>query len=163
MTNPILIAGASGVTGGHAAKLLLEKGLPVRALVRTDDERAQKLKALGAEIFVADLLDFRAIRRAFEGVILGKPVQYEQISGAEWVKEVFNSDMAFGVQHVTAITEMQALGQMAGTNDVIEKITGRRAQPEFNRSSQRPCGLIGDARQMPRQASSSQGSCAAWC
>jgi putative transposase len=41
--------------------------------------------------------------------------------------------------------------------------TDQGSQPEFNRSSQRPCGLIGDARQMPRQASSSQGSCAAWC
>ena len=37
------------------------------------------------------------------------------------------------------------------------------SQPEFNRSSQQPFGLIEDARQTPRQASSSQGSCAAWC
>lgn len=50
-----------------AARLLLEKGLPVRAIVRSDDERARSLRALGAEIFVADLLDFRAVRRAFEG------------------------------------------------------------------------------------------------
>jgi uncharacterized protein YbjT (DUF2867 family) len=68
-SSPILIAGAAGVTGGIAARLLLEQGLPVRALVRSDDERAQKLKALGAEIFVADLLDFRAVRRAFDGVM----------------------------------------------------------------------------------------------
>ena len=69
MTNtPILIGGAAGVTGNIAAKLLLEKGFPVRALVRSDDERAQKLKALGAEIFAADLLDFRALRLAFKGI-----------------------------------------------------------------------------------------------
>ncbi|RDS79893.1 NmrA family transcriptional regulator [Dyella monticola] len=68
MTTPILIAGATGTTGGIAAKLLLENGLPVRALVRSDDERAQKLKTLGAEIVTADLLDFRAIRRAFVGI-----------------------------------------------------------------------------------------------
>jgi NAD(P)H dehydrogenase (quinone) len=35
--------------------------------VRSDDERAQSLRALGAEIFVAELLDFRAVRRAFVG------------------------------------------------------------------------------------------------
>ena len=36
--------------------------------------------------------------------------------------------MAFGVQHVTAIAGMHALGQMAGTNDVVEKITGHKPQ-----------------------------------
>jgi hypothetical protein len=41
--------------------------------------------------------------------------------------------------------------------------TDRPNPPEFNRSSQQPCGLIEDARQTPRRASSSQGSCAAWC
>ena len=41
-------------------------GFPVHAIVRGDDERAQSLRALGAEVFVADLLDLRAVRRAFQ-------------------------------------------------------------------------------------------------
>jgi uncharacterized protein YbjT (DUF2867 family) len=65
---PILIGGATGATASVATKLLLEKGLPVRALLHKDDERAHKLQALGAEIFVGDVLDFRAVRRAFEGM-----------------------------------------------------------------------------------------------
>ena len=65
---PILIAGATGHTGSVATKLLLEKGFPVRAFVHKDDERADKLQALGAETFVGDLLDFRAVRRAFGGI-----------------------------------------------------------------------------------------------
>jgi hypothetical protein len=65
MTSSLILIG--GATGGVAARLLLEKGLPVRAIVRSDDERAQSLRALGAETFVADLLDFRAVRRAFVG------------------------------------------------------------------------------------------------
>jgi hypothetical protein len=32
-STPILIGGAGSATGGVAAKLLLEKGLPVRAIV----------------------------------------------------------------------------------------------------------------------------------
>lgn len=270
----MLISGATGHTGKVATRLLLEKGFAVRAFVHRDDDRSQQLAALGAEIFVGDLLDLRAVRRAFEGVkrayfvypilpdvvqatahfaqaakeaqaefivnlsqrtaradamsdsalqhwlaervfdyagtpvthlrptifnewllfmrkgireghyrvpfgttgkfapistqdqgrviaeilanpephvgktypllgpveltppevadivskTLGKPVRYEQITGAEWVMEVFNSDMAFGVQHVTAITQQHALGQMSGTNDVVEKITGRKPQ-----------------------------------
>jgi NAD(P)H dehydrogenase (quinone) len=68
MKPTILVAGATGATGSVATKLLLEKGFPVRAFVHKDDERAQKLKALGAETFVGELLDFRAVRRAFEGI-----------------------------------------------------------------------------------------------
>jgi hypothetical protein len=43
-------------------------GFPVRAIVRGDDERTQSLRALGAEVFVADLPDLRAVRRAFQGI-----------------------------------------------------------------------------------------------
>jgi NAD(P)H dehydrogenase (quinone) len=68
MNIPILIGGASGATGSVATKLLLQKGFPVRALVRQKDDRARQLEALGAEIFVGDVLDFRAVRRAFEGI-----------------------------------------------------------------------------------------------
>jgi transposase InsO family protein len=48
-----------------------------------------------------------------------------------------------------------------GRPDIFNSDQG--SQPEFNRSSQRPCALTEDARQMPRQVSSSRGSCAAWC
>src|SRR6201990_3162759 len=64
----VLIGGATGTTGSVATRLLLEKGFSVRAFVHKDDERAHKLQALGAEIFVGDLHDFRAVRRAFEGI-----------------------------------------------------------------------------------------------
>jgi NADPH:quinone reductase-like Zn-dependent oxidoreductase len=59
---PVLIGGAAGATGRVATKLLLQMGFPVRAIARGDDERAPSLRALGAEIFVADLLDLCAVR-----------------------------------------------------------------------------------------------------
>jgi NAD(P)H dehydrogenase (quinone) len=68
MKPTILIAGATGATGSAATKFLLEKGFPVRALVHTDGEPAQKLKAQGAEMVVGDYLDFRSMQRAFNGV-----------------------------------------------------------------------------------------------
>ncbi len=68
MKPTILIAGATGATGSVAAKVLLEKRFPVRALVHKEDERSSKLQAQGAEVVVGDLLDLRAIRRAFDGV-----------------------------------------------------------------------------------------------
>jgi uncharacterized protein YbjT (DUF2867 family) len=274
-STPILIAGATGATGSVATKLLLEKGFPVRAFVHKDDERAQKLKALGAETFVGELLDFRAVRRAFEGIkrayfvypirpglvqataqyaqaaleakaefivnmsqmtarpdalsdsalqhwlaervfdwagtpvthlrptvfnewllyvrkgiregqyrvpfgptgksatisaedqgaviaeilanpephagqtypllgpveltqpeiaeivsqTLGKPVRYEHITGAQWVEEASKAPgNPFLIQHASAVAQMHALGQTAGTNDVVETIIGRKPQ-----------------------------------
>lgn len=270
----ILIAGAAGRTGSIATRMLLERGYPVRAMVRTDDERARKLSDLGAEIFVGDYLDLRSVRRAFEGVkrayfvypmqpglveatanysmaaieakaefilnisqrtsrpdatsdsamhhwlaervfdwapipvthlqptafnewltfmqgmirqeryavpfgpngrfapiscedqgaviteiladpwshvgktyrllgpveltppeiaeivskTLGKEIRYEQISGEQWVREVAGQDIPYLSQHVQGIVPMHEKGLMDGTNDVVEKITGRRPE-----------------------------------
>lgn len=68
MTSPILIAGATGTTGKVATSLLLKEGFSVRALVHKEDERSRALADQGAEVVVGDLLDFRSVRRAFEGV-----------------------------------------------------------------------------------------------
>jgi NAD(P)H dehydrogenase (quinone) len=68
MQSTILITGATGSTGRAAIRFLLERNLPVRALVHRDDERSRKLASDGAEVVVGDLLDFRAVRRALEGV-----------------------------------------------------------------------------------------------
>lgn len=64
----ILVSGATGYTGRKAVQLLLEKDIPVRALVRTDDERAQALRDSGAEVAIGDLLDLNAVRAALEGI-----------------------------------------------------------------------------------------------
>src|SRR5215831_16712210 len=63
-----LITGATGATGGAAAVQLLEQGQRVRALVHREDERADKLRGLGAEVVVGDLLDFDAVSEALEDV-----------------------------------------------------------------------------------------------
>jgi NAD(P)H dehydrogenase (quinone) len=64
----ILITAAAGRTGKATAKLLLERGLSVRALVRKEDERSEELVRLGAEIVTADLRDFDSLRAAMKDV-----------------------------------------------------------------------------------------------
>jgi NAD(P)H dehydrogenase (quinone) len=65
----ILITGATGDTGGYAIDALLAQGQTnVRAFVRSDDARAQDLRARGVEIAVGDLLDLNAVRAALEEV-----------------------------------------------------------------------------------------------
>lgn len=70
MATPILITGAAGRTGGvgrTVTELLLKQGRAVRAMVRTEDRRAQALRDQGAEIVVGDLLDLDSMHRAITG------------------------------------------------------------------------------------------------
>src|SRR5580700_535279 len=68
--SPILVTGAAGRIGGvgpEVVDILRSKGLPVRALVRTDDDRAEALRAAGAEVVVGDLTRAEDVARAMGG------------------------------------------------------------------------------------------------
>src|SRR6185503_16237389 len=63
---PILVTGAAGHVGGigrTVTGLLLDRGLPVRAMVRRDDDRAAALRAAGADVVVGDLLESADVYR----------------------------------------------------------------------------------------------------
>ena len=56
----ILVTGAAGqlgAVGRTVTGLLLERGLPVRAMVRREDDRSEALRSAGAEVVVGDLLE----------------------------------------------------------------------------------------------------------
>jgi uncharacterized protein YbjT (DUF2867 family) len=68
--NPILVTGAAGAMGGigrNLTEFLLVRGHKVRALVRREDERAETLRRLGAEVVEGDLTDLASMHRAIEG------------------------------------------------------------------------------------------------
>ncbi|MEU4038434.1 NmrA family NAD(P)-binding protein [Streptomyces collinus] len=67
---PILVTGAAGSVGAVGRTVvqgLRRRGLQVRALVRRDDERAQALRAAGAEVVVGDLTCARDVADALDG------------------------------------------------------------------------------------------------
>jgi uncharacterized protein YbjT (DUF2867 family) len=67
---PILVTGAAGRVGnvgGAVVEALRRRGLPVRALVRSDDGRAAALRATGAEVVVGDLTRAGDVARALAG------------------------------------------------------------------------------------------------
>src|SRR5258708_21723748 len=71
MASPILVTGAAGRVGGVGRTIteqLLKQGKAVRAMVRTEDERAQALRGLGAEVVVGNLLDLDSMHRVIEGI-----------------------------------------------------------------------------------------------
>jgi dihydroflavonol-4-reductase len=60
---PTLVTGASGFLGWHVARLLVERGHPVRALVRS----SSKIRELNVEPVAGDLRDAVSIERAVAG------------------------------------------------------------------------------------------------
>ena len=70
MAKPILITGAAGRVGGIGrtlTKLLLKQGKAVRAMVRNDDERAQALRDMGAQVVIGNLLDLDSMHQVIAG------------------------------------------------------------------------------------------------
>ena len=72
MTHPILVTGAAGGTQGSTgrlvASLLLEQGIPVRALVHKLDARSDGLRRQGAEVVEGDLLNPASAQSAVRNV-----------------------------------------------------------------------------------------------
>lgn len=68
--SPILLTGAAGEVGsvsGDIARRLIKEGYPVRAFVRSDDDRAEALRQIGADVFVGDLLNLADVVQALKG------------------------------------------------------------------------------------------------
>ena len=67
---PTLVTGAAGkigAVGRTVTDLLLKRGLPVRAMVRREDDRAAALRTAGAEVVVGDLLEPGDVYRVVSG------------------------------------------------------------------------------------------------
>src|SRR5262245_30508016 len=67
---PILVTGAVGAVGSigrNLTEMLLAKGHKVRATVRREDERAEALRRLSADVMPGDLTDLTAMHRAIGG------------------------------------------------------------------------------------------------
>jgi len=64
----VLVTCAGGNVGNAVALQLLEKGVTTRALVHRDDKRSTRLRDLGAEVVVGNMLDFQQVQAMMDGV-----------------------------------------------------------------------------------------------
>lgn len=64
----VLVTGATGNSGGFAVDELLWKGISVRALARSMEERAASLAKRGAEVVVDDFLVFEDMAAALKDI-----------------------------------------------------------------------------------------------
>jgi uncharacterized protein YbjT (DUF2867 family) len=81
----IAILGAAGNVGFATSSKLREAGVPVRAILR-DEGKADRLRAIGCDVAIADLHDAEALAEAIGGadtaqIILPPPTQAEDAIG----------------------------------------------------------------------------------
>src|SRR3989442_1619038 len=101
---PILVTGAAGqlgAVGRTVCGLRLDRGLPVRAMVRREDERAAALRAAGAEVVVGDLLEPADV--------------YPDVNGCRRI--YFGMSVSAG--YLGATVTMAAVAREAGVNALV--------------------------------------------
>ncbi|MFE2582833.1 NAD(P)H-binding protein [Streptomyces sp. NPDC059378] len=116
---PILVTGAAGSVGAVGRTVvqgLRRRGLQVRALVHRDDDRAQALRATGAEVVVGDLTQARDVADALDGcgrMYFGMGVSAQYLLAAvttATVARAYGELEAFVNMSQLTISEMDATG-----------------------------------------------------
>jgi uncharacterized protein YbjT (DUF2867 family) len=107
--SPILVTGAAGAIGAigrNVTEMLLARGHKVRAMVRREDERAQDLRRLGAEVLAGDLTDLASVHRAVEGC---KRIYFGMSVSAAYLEATVNVAAVARHHGVEAIVNMSQM------------------------------------------------------
>jgi uncharacterized protein YbjT (DUF2867 family) len=107
--SPILVTGAAGdigAIGRNLTAMLLDKGYQVRALVRREDERAEALRQLGAEVVQGDLTDLDSMHRAIAGV---KRIYFGMSVSAAYLEATVNTAAVAKHHGVEAFVNMSQM------------------------------------------------------
>ncbi len=131
--NMIVITGATGRTGGAAAKALLEKGEKIRVVGR-DAKKLQPLVQNGADAFVGDVEDAAFLAKTFEGasavylVVPEDTSQQDLRAHRERVTDSFAAAVSkANVPHVVALSSVGAqhaekTGPIVGLHNLEQKL-----------------------------------------
>ena len=107
--NPILVTGAAGAVGGigrNLTEFLLARGHKVRALVRREDERAEALRRLGAEVVQGDLTDLASMHRAIKGC---RRIYFGMSTSAAYLEATINTAAVARHHGVEAFVNMSQM------------------------------------------------------
>jgi dihydroflavonol-4-reductase len=110
---PALVTGASGFLGWHVARLLLERGYPVRALVRPGSRVAE----LAVEIVTGDLRDRDSLERAAAGCGLVYHVAADYRLWAKNPQELYDSNVE-GTRHLLEAARKAGVERVVYTSTV---------------------------------------------
>lgn len=119
-----VILGVTGQVGAALVDNLLEKGLPVKAVMRNKKE-ADRLKAKGAEVAIADYFDGEALKKAVAGADLlfaitpENPTSNDVLGDNE--KLLYNYRMAVRQSSITSLIGLSSIGAQfeEGTGNLL--------------------------------------------
>jgi uncharacterized protein YbjT (DUF2867 family) len=131
-THPILVTGAGGAVGGvgrGVVERLLARRLPVRALVRRDDERAAALRALGAEVVVGDLTRapdlvhaLTGCRRMYLGLSVSAQYLEATVTAAAVARELRELELVVNMSQMT-VSQMNLQSRSESTQQRLQWLT----------------------------------------
>jgi phage host-nuclease inhibitor protein Gam len=152
----------------QAADLLQEYEAKIAAL-----ERMVGRQALEIELLKGALKHAPRQKSASTSVVTGPAdLTYVTIPGGfvylaaildAWSRKVVGYAISRSMDARIAVAALKAAIRTRNPAKGCIHHSDRGSQLGFNQSSQRPCGLTADTRQMPRQVSSNPASCAVWC
>ncbi len=109
MAGPVFVTGASGFLGGALTRALVDDGIEVRALARSDDS-ATKVEGLGAVAVRGDLADPAQLRQAAEGCELAF---HAAALAAEWGEaSAFEAANVAGTANVLGACEAAGVARL---------------------------------------------------
>jgi dihydroflavonol-4-reductase len=119
----VFITGGTGFIGSHLARRLVDDGHHLRCLARSTS-RVEELRALGAEIIIADLTDRAALRDAMQGcdwlfhlanlyaMWHPRPEEFQQ-TNVEGTRCVMEAALEAGVKKVVYLSTVAVMGKPA--------------------------------------------------
>jgi dihydroflavonol-4-reductase len=110
---PALVTGASGFLGWHVARLLLERGYPVRALIRS----GSKIADLDVETVTGDLRDPASLERAVSGCGLVFHVAADYRLWAKDPRDLYRSNVD-GTRHLLGAARTAGVERIVYTSTV---------------------------------------------
>ena len=129
-TKNILVAGATGTNGRELIRQLTEKGLGVRALVRSVTKAADLASDL-VELIEGDLSDRASLEPAFDGIEKAYVVTAVHRDSVAWFDNFFTAAKSGNVGHVIKLSGLgagtdspSALIRQHGESDELLKASG---------------------------------------
>ncbi len=119
-----IVSGATGHTGSVVAKTLLEKGLPVRVIVRSE-EKGKIFKDMGAEVAVADLQDADALTKVLQDgevlYLMNPPSSQSEDQFTELEKVIAAFQTAIKNSKLEKIVALSSIGSQlsSGTGNIL--------------------------------------------
>ncbi len=122
----VAVTGASGFLGGHLIRVLRDRGMEVRAVVRRE-AAAEALGALGFQTALADLADADALTAAFSGcdAVVSNAAQLDRrganldtfrAANVDGARRVAEAAVRAGVSRFVQISSVAVLASRLGRN-----------------------------------------------